>query len=226
MIRVLIADDEPMIRAGVRAVLATAPDIEVVAEAVDGHDAVELVRRHRPAVAVLDIRMPGLNGIDAAAEIRDVAPATGVVMLTTFGEDDYILRALGGGAAGFLIKSGDPEELIAGVRAVAEGAAYLSPKVAARVVAHLTATGAGTLAGRRSAARERVAALTAREREVLAFLGGGLSNGQIARRLHVVEGTVKAHVSSILARLAVDNRAAAAVVAHEAGIVPPQPSQP
>ncbi|MFF3299427.1 response regulator [Streptomyces sp. NPDC002908] len=226
MIRVLIADDEPMIRAGVRAVLATAPDIEVVAEAVDGHDAVELVRRHRPAVAVLDIRMPGLNGIDAAAEIRDVAPAIGVVMLTTFGEDDYILRALGGGAAGFLIKSGDPEELIAGVRAVAEGAAYLSPKVAARVVAHLTATGAGTLAGRRSAARERVAALTAREREVLAFLGGGLSNGQIARRLHVVEGTVKAHVSSILARLAVDNRAAAAVVAHEAGIVPPQPSQP
>ncbi|MFF0073338.1 response regulator [Streptomyces sp. NPDC005494] len=226
MIRVLIADDEPMIRAGVRAVLATAPDIEVVAEAVDGHDAVELVRRHRPAVAVLDIRMPGLNGIDAAAEIRDVAPATGVVMLTTFGEDDYILRALGGGAAGFLIKSGDPEELIAGVRAVAEGAAYLSPKVAARVVAHLTATGAGTLAGRRSAARERVAALTAREREVLAFLGGGLSNGQIARRLHVVEGTVKAHVSSILARLAVDNRAAAAVVAHEAGVVPPQPSQP
>jgi len=226
VIRVLIADDEPMIRAGVRAVLATAPDIEVVAEAVDGHDAVELVRRHRPAVAVLDIRMPGLNGIDAAAEIRDVAPATGVVMLTTFGEDDYILRALGGGAAGFLIKSGDPEELIAGVRAVAEGAAYLSPKVAARVVAHLTATGAGTLAGRRSAARERVAALTAREREVLAFLGGGLSNGQIARRLHVVEGTVKAHVSSILARLAVDNRAAAAVVAHEAGIVPPQPSQP
>jgi len=226
VIRVLIADDEPMIRAGVRAVLATAPDIEVVAEAVDGHDAVELVRRHRPAVAVLDIRMPGLNGIDAAAEIRDVAPAIGVVMLTTFGEDDYILRALGGGAAGFLIKSGDPEELIAGVRAVAEGAAYLSPKVAARVVAHLTATGAGTLAGRRSAARERVAALTAREREVLAFLGGGLSNGQIARRLHVVEGTVKAHVSSILARLAVDNRAAAAVVAHEAGIVPPQPSQP
>ncbi|MET9591020.1 response regulator transcription factor [Streptomyces sp. NPDC006516] len=226
MIRVLVADDEPMIRAGVRAVLTTAPDIEVVAEAVDGHDAVELVRRHRPAVAVLDIRMPGLNGIDAAAEIRDVAPATGVVMLTTFGEDDYILRALGGGAAGFLIKSGDPEELIAGVRAVAEGAAYLSPKVAARVVAHLSATGAGTQAGRRSVARERVAALTAREREVLAFLGGGLSNGQIARRLHVVEGTVKAHVSSILSRLAVDNRAAAAVVAHEAGIVPPQPSQP
>ncbi|MFF1615236.1 response regulator [Amycolatopsis sp. NPDC058278] len=226
MIRVMIADDEPMIRAGVRAVLATDPDIEVVAEAVDGHDAVELVRRHRPTVAVLDIRMPGINGIDAAAEIRNAVPTTNIIMLTTFGEDDYILKALGGGAAGFLIKSGAPEELITGVRAVAEGAAYLSPKVAARVIAHLAATGAGTLAGRRSAARDRVAALTAREREVLAFLGSGLSNGQIARRLHVVEGTVKAHVSSILARLGVENRAAAAVVAHEAGIIPPQPSQP
>ncbi|MDQ0757787.1 response regulator [Streptomyces canus] len=226
MIRVLIADDEPMIRAGVRAVLATDPDIEVVAEAVDGHDAVELVRRHRPAVAVLDIRMPGINGIDAAAEIHNTVPTTSVIMLTTFGEDDYILKALGGGAAGFLIKSGEPEELITGVRAVAEGAAYLSPKVAARVIAHLAATDVGSLAGRRSAARHRVAALTAREREVLAFVGSGLSNGQIARRLHVVEGTVKAHVSSILARLGVDNRAAAAVVAHEAGIIPPQPSEP
>ncbi|MEE1942435.1 response regulator transcription factor [Streptomyces sp. TRM 70361] len=225
MIRVLVADDEPMIRAGIRAVLASDPDMEVVAEAGDGHEAVELVRRHRPAVAVLDIRMPGTNGIDAAAEIRSTVPATGVVMLTTFGEDDYILRALGGGAAGFLIKSGEPEELITGVRAVAGGAAYLSPKVAARVVAHLAATGAGALAGRRSAARARVDSLTAREREVLAFLGSGLSNGQIARRLHVVEGTVKAHVSSILARLGVENRAAAAVVAHEAGIVPPQPHQ-
>ncbi|MFG2314388.1 MULTISPECIES: response regulator transcription factor [Streptomyces] len=226
MIRVLIADDEPMIRAGVRAVLATDPDIDVVAEAADGRDAVELVRRHRPTVAVLDIRMPGVNGIDAAAEIRATVPGTGVIMLTTFGEDDYILEALGGGAAGFLIKSGEPEELVAGVRAVAEGAAYLSPKVAARVVAHLAATGAGALAGRRSAARRRVAALTAREGEVLALLGGGLSNGQIARRLHVVEGTVKAHVSSILARLGVDNRAAAAVVAHEAGIIAPRPSPP
>ncbi|WP_326658831.1 response regulator transcription factor [Streptomyces sp. NBC_00385] len=221
MIRVLIADDEPMIRAGVRAVLSTDPGIEVVAEASDGHEAVEQAHRHHPHVAVLDIRMPGTNGIEAAAEIRRTVPATGVVMLTTFGEDDYILQALGGGAAGFLIKSGEPEELIAGVRAVANGAAYLSPKVAARVVAHLAATGAGALAGRRTAARDRVRTLTARERDVLAFLGGGLSNGQIARRLHLVEGTVKAHVSSILARLGVDNRAAAAVVAHEAGVVAP-----
>ncbi|MFB4424395.1 response regulator [Streptomyces sp. QL37] len=220
MTRVLIADDEPMIRAGVRAVLSTDPDIEIVAEAGDGHEAVELVRLHRPDVAVLDVRMPRTDGIDAAAEISRTVPATGVIMLTTFGEDDYILRALGCGASGFLIKSGEPEELLAGVRAVADGAAYLSPKVAARVVAHLASGGAGAEAGRRAAAREKVAGLTPREREVLSFLGSGLSNGQIARRLHVVEGTVKAHVSSVLSRLGVENRAAAAVVAHEAGVVP------
>ncbi|HWM37035.1 MAG TPA: response regulator transcription factor [Streptomyces sp.] len=220
VIQVLIADDEPMICAGVRAVLSTAADIAIVAEASDGHQAVELTQRHRPHVAVLDIRMPGVNGIEAAAEIRRTVPETAVMMLTTFGEDDYILQALGGGAAGFLVKSGEPEELIRGVRAVADGAAYLSPKIAARVVAHLASSSAGAVAGRRSAARTRVDALTVRERDVLAFLGSGLSNGQIARRLHVVEGTVKAHVSSILARLGVENRAAAAVVAHEAGIVP------
>ncbi|MBP0455042.1 response regulator transcription factor [Kitasatospora sp. RG8] len=217
-IRVLIADDEPMVRAGIRAVLATDPGIEIVAETGDGRDAVELVRRHRPDVAVLDIRMPGADGISAAAEIRRTGAATGILMLTTFGEDDYILRALGGGANGFLIKSGEPEELIAGVRAVADGAAYLSPKVAARVVAHLASAGAGGPADRRASAREQVAALTARERDVLTLVAAGLSNGQIARRIGVVEGTVKAHVSSILVRLGVPNRAAAAVLAHEAGL--------
>ncbi|WTL22928.1 response regulator transcription factor [Streptomyces sp. NBC_01506] len=197
------------------------PDMDVVAEAGDGHDAVELTRRHRPSVAVLDFRMPGPDGIEAAAQIRATVPDTHVIMLTTFGEDDYILRALGGGAAGFFIKSGEPEELIAGVRAVAEGAAYLSPKVAARVVAHLAATGAGAMAGRRAAARARADALTGRERDLLICLGSGLSNARIARRLHVVEGTVKAHVSAILAQPGVANRAAAAIVAHEAGLVPP-----
>ncbi|WP_149179888.1 response regulator transcription factor [Streptomyces sp. TRM49041] len=222
MIQVLIADDEPMVRAGVRAVLATDLEIEVVAEAADGHGAVELAQRHRPRVAVLDIRMPGVGGIEAAAEIRRTVQDTGVIMLTTFGEDDYVLQSLGSGASGFLLKSGEPEELIRGVHAVADGAAYLSPKIAARVVAHLAAGDTAAAAGRRTAARNRVEALSEREREVLAHLGSGLSNGQIARALHVVEGTVKAHVSSILSRLSVDNRAAAAVVAHEAGIVPAQ----
>ncbi|GIG66605.1 response regulator transcription factor [Phytomonospora endophytica] len=223
MIRVLIADDEPMVRAGVRAVLSAGHGIEIVAEAADGHTAVELARRHRPDVAVLDIRMPGTDGIAAATEIRRTLPDTGVVMLTTFGEDDYILRALGAGATGFLVKSGDPDELIAGVRAVADGAAFLSPKVAARVVAHLAAGGDGTRATRRADARARVGALSPREREVLSYLGAGWANGRIARRLGVVEGTVKFHVSAILSRLGVENRAAAAVVAHEAGIVPAEP---
>jgi DNA-binding NarL/FixJ family response regulator len=215
-IRVVIADDDALVRAGVRAVLSADPGIAIVAEAADGRGAIDLVQRHRPDVAVLDIRMPGTDGITATAEIRRTVPETGVVVLTTFGEDDYIMRALGSGASGFLIKSGEPEELIIGVRAVADGAAYLSPKVAARVVAHLTAGDSA----RRATARARVEALTDREREVLAHLGAGLSNGQIARRLSVVEGTVKAHVSSVLAQLGVPNRAAAAVVAHEAGLEP------
>lgn len=218
----VVADDDALARAGIRAVLTTDPGIEVVAEAGDGRQAIDLVQRHRPDVAVLDIRMPGTGGLEATAEIRRTVPATGVVVLTTFGEDDYILRALGGGASGFLVKSGEPEELVAGVRAVAEGAAYLSPRVTARVVAHLAATGAGARAGRRGDAGERVAALTARERQVLALLASGLSNRQIARRLGLVEGTVKTHVSAVLAGLGVANRAAAAVLAHEAGLPLPR----
>ncbi|MGI5422776.1 response regulator [Actinomadura luteofluorescens] len=215
MIRALLADDEAMIRAGVRAILTADPGIEVVAEAGDGREAVDLTLRHRPAVALLDIRMPRLDGLAAAAELRRLAPATGVVMLTTFGEDEYIARALACGASGFLLKSGDPRELIAGVRAVAGGAAYLSPKVAHRVI---TQIGGGRLDGR-ARARRRITALTPREREVLALLGAGLSNAQIAGRLHVVEGTVKAYVSAILTRLDVRNRVQAAVLAYQAGLV-------
>ncbi|MEV4760107.1 response regulator transcription factor [Micromonospora sp. NPDC049559] len=214
MIPVLLADDEAMIRAGVGAILATDPEIEVVAEAADGHAAVELVRAHRPRVALLDIRMPRLDGLAAGAQIRRLVPETAVVMLTTFGEDDYIARALGEGASGFLLKSGDPRELIAGVRAVADGAAYLSPRVARRVIAL-----GGERLGRRPAARERVDVLSEREREVLALVGGGLSNAEIARRLFLVEGTVKGYLSSIFLRLGVRNRVQAAIVAYEAGLV-------
>ncbi|GAA0585772.1 response regulator [Actinomadura livida] len=222
MIRALLADDEAMIRAGVRAILAADPGIEVVAEAADGREAVEQTLRHRPDVALLDIRMPRLDGLAAATELRRAAPGTGVIMLTTFGEDEYIARALSGGASGFLLKSGDPLELIAGVRAVAGGAAYLSPRVAHRVITEL---GGGRLAvGAR--ARHRIAALTPREREVLALLGAGLSNAEIAARLHVVEGTVKAYVSAILTRLDARNRVQAAVVAYEAGLVAPTGDTP
>ncbi|TDE42601.1 response regulator transcription factor [Nonomuraea mesophila] len=215
MIRILLADDEAMIRAGVRAILASDPSLEVVAEAADGRQAVDLAIGHRPDVVLLDIRMPRLDGLAAAAELRKVAPGAAVVMLTTFGEDDYIAKALDVGAAGFLLKAGDPRELIAGIHAVAEGAAYLSPKVAQRVITQLS----GGRMAKGAAARERVESLTDREREVLALLGAGLSNAEIARRLHIVEGTVKAYVSAILTRLDVRNRVQAAIIAYEAGLV-------
>ncbi|WP_328324028.1 response regulator transcription factor [Kribbella sp. NBC_00382] len=218
-IRVLLADDEAMVRAGVRAILGSDELIEVVAEAADGQEAIALTQRHRPDVAVLDIRMPRMDGLAAGAEIKRTVPETAVVMLTTFSEDAYIAKALGDGASGFLLKSGDPHELIAGLKAVAEGAAYLSPKIAHRVIAELGAgTGGGRMA-RAAAAKEQVGVLSPREREVLALVGSGLSNAEIAGRLYLVEGTVKAYVSAVLTRLAVKNRVQAAIVAYEAGLV-------
>lgn len=214
MIRVVLADDEPVVRFGVKAVLATGGDIEVVAEAENGSEALDLVARHRPDVAVLDIRMPGVDGLDAAARIRERHPETRTLVLTTFADDTYISRALGEGAAGFVLKTGDPQEIIAGVRAVATGAAYLSPLVARRVVDQLAQ------ARPRSDATERIKVLTAREREVLGLVGAGLSNAEIASRIHVVEGTVKVYVSTILRQLNVRNRVQAAIIAHEAGLIP------
>lgn len=211
----LLADDEPLTRAGVRAVLGADPEFEVVGEAADGRAAVELAQAHRPDVVLLDIMMPGMDGLAAAAEIRRTVPDTGVIMLTTFSEDEHIARAFDGGASGFLLKSGDPRELFAGIRAVAEGAAYLSPKIAHWAIRRLGGereTGAAR-------ARELVARLTDREREVLALVGAGLPNAEIGRRLHVVEGTVKVFVGSILRRLEVPNRVRAAIIAFEAGLV-------
>ncbi|PZG14108.1 response regulator [Nonomuraea aridisoli] len=215
MIRVLLADDEAMVRAGVRAILAAAPDIEVVAEAGDGRQALELARAHRPDVVLLDIRMPVFDGLAAAEELRRAAPDVAVVMLTTFSEDEYISRALGSGVSGFLLKSGDPYELMAGIRAAHGGAAFLSPQIAHRLIQEVS----GGRMSSQAAAKERIAVLSPREREVLALVGAGLSNAEIGERLFLVEGTVKAYVSHLLSRLNVRNRVQAAVLAYEAGIV-------
>ncbi|GAA3093471.1 response regulator [Streptosporangium carneum] len=215
MIRVVLADDETMVRVGISGILASDPGISVVGEACDGAEAVELVRRHRPQVALIDIQMPKMDGLSAAEEIRRTVPETGVVMLTTFSQDEYITRALRIGTNGFLLKSGNPHELINGVHAVAEGGACLSPKVAARVINSF----GGERRARGDAIVRQVGVLTDREREVLALLGAGLSNADIGRRLFLVEGTVKVYVSTILTKLNVRNRVQAAIIAYEAGLV-------
>ncbi|MBW4716721.1 response regulator [Saccharothrix obliqua] len=214
MIRVLIADDEPLMRAGIKAILGTADDIELVAEAGDGREAVQFALERRVDVAVLDIRMPRLDGLGAARELRAVAPGVRVVMLTTFGEDDNIVRALADGAAGFLLKDSAPEELLRAVRAVHAGEAYLSPMVTSRVVGMVAQVGQP----RRQEAMRQVEGLTEREVEVLALLGLGMSNADVGQRLHMSEATVKTYVSRLLAKLGLTNRVQAALLARDAGL--------
>ncbi|BAL87426.1 putative two-component system response regulator [Actinoplanes missouriensis 431] len=216
MIRVLIADDEALIRAGVRMVLETAGDIEVVAEVANGADAVERTRRHLVDVALLDIRMPVMDGL-AAAERIAAAGRTRAIVLTTFGEQEYVARALRGGVTGFLLKDTPPDDLIRAVRGAAAGEAILSP----RITRHVIETYVVDHRDPAGDARRRVATLTAREREVLALLGDGSSNADIARALMISEGTAKAHVSRILTGLGCANRVQAAILAHEAGLLRP-----
>ncbi|KJY42929.1 LuxR family transcriptional regulator [Streptomyces sp. NRRL B-1568] len=215
MIRVIVADDEPLIRAGIRMILTSAEDIEVVAEAANGREAVELARRHRADVALLDIQMPVMDGLAALAELGRTAPGVRALILTTFGERDNVLRALRQGGAGFLLKDSAPAELIGAVRAAAAGDAYLSPAATRHVVDSLAA---GPPAARGEEARQRVAALSEREREVLALLGEGLSNADAGRRIHMSEATVKTYVSRILAKLGCENRVQAALLARDAGL--------
>ncbi|WTB89474.1 response regulator transcription factor [Streptomyces cellulosae] len=202
-----------------RAILDSGGGFEVVAEAGDGREAVELARAHRPDVALLDVRMPRLDGLAAAEEITRTVPGTAVAVLTTFSERAYVARALAGGATGFLMKSGDRYELLAGVRAVAGGGAFLSPRVAWCVIEGLGGTDGGGRLVREAEVRVRVEALGPREREVLGLVGAGLSNPEIAARLYLGEGTVKAYVSAVLDRLGVRNRVQAAIVADEAELV-------
>ncbi|ANW19210.1 response regulator [Streptomyces clavuligerus] len=214
-IRVVIADDEPLIRAGIRMILTSDREIQVVAEASNGREAVELVRAHGADVVLLDIQMPVMDGLTAMAELRRAVPSARVVILTTFGERDNVLRALEAGGAGFLLKDTAPAELIAAVRAAAAGDAYLSPGATRHVVDQLAT---GHAASRNERARERVAQLSARERDVLSLLGEGLSNADAGRRLHMSEATVKTYVSRILAKLECENRVQAALLARDAGL--------
>ncbi|WP_432144331.1 response regulator [Streptomyces sp. bgisy084] len=220
-IRVLLADDEEMIRHSVRLILRHADGIEVVAEAADGGGAVRLAAEHRPDVVLLDIRMPVLDGLAAVEPLVALDPAPQVVMLTTFGDEENVLRALRAGATGFLLKDERPQELIRAVQAAAAGDAVLSPGVTGTVVRRmLSGGGAGGGAAAKAAALDsRVAGLTDREREVLVMLGEGLSNAELGRRLGIGVGTVKSHVRSILGKTGCGSRVQAALLAHQAGLM-------
>jgi DNA-binding NarL/FixJ family response regulator len=213
MIRVVVVDDEPMVCAHLRTILGSAPDIEVVDEGHDGAESVEAVVRSRPDVVLMDLRMPGVDGITAIGRISKLDDPPVVVVLTTFDADQYVLRALRAGAAGFLVKSTPPEDLIGLVRVAAEGTTVLSRAAARRLIA-----ASADSQPARDKARQLVAALTEREVEVLACLGEGLSNAQIAGRLYLSEATVKGYVSRMLDKLGLANRTQAGLLAHDAGL--------
>ncbi|WP_399091642.1 response regulator [Streptomyces sp. BBFR2] len=219
-IRVLLADDEAMIRHGVRLILRHADGIDVVAEAADGHRAVAEAAAHHPDVALVDIRMPGCDGLSAIRPLLALDPAPRVVMLTTFGDEENVLRALRDGASGFLLKDEGPQELISAVRAAASGDAVLSPGVTGTVIARMLRGGVPDSGGTAAVPDERIARLTGREREVLAMLGEGLSNQDIAERLAIGVGTVKTHVGAILEKTGSASRVQAALLAHRTGLRP------
>jgi DNA-binding NarL/FixJ family response regulator len=213
MIRVLVADDEPLIRTGIRTVLESAGDIEVVSEAADGRAAVDQAIQYRADVALLDINMPALDGLAALEELGRRAPALRTVVLTSFGTEPNVLRALQHAAAGFVLKSASPDELIRAVRSAHAGAAYLSPEVTRLLLGLVTP---GQLRQRREAA-ERLARLTERESDVLRLVAEGLANAEIAQRLRMSELTIKTYVSRILAKLDCANRVQAALLLRDAG---------
>ena len=217
MIRTLLVDDELLVRSGLRMILESAPDIEVVGEGDDGEDAVRLTRELRPDVLLLDIRMAGTDGLTAAARVTELPDPPRVVLLTTFDLDEYVHSALRAGAVGFLLKDTPPRELISAVRTVHEGHAMLSPSVTKRMLERFAAPAPGdSVAGREEALR-RLSVLSDRERQVLVAVAEGSSNAEAGRALGMRETTVKAHVSRILAKLEVSNRVQAAILAHDAG---------
>ena len=218
-IRILVVDDQPIVRSGLVTMLGTQPDLEVVAEAGDGATAVRQAARLRPDVVVMDIRMPGLDGIEATRQVRALSPnPPRVVLLTTFDLDEYVFDGLRAGASGFLVKHATPEEILIGIRAAAEGDALVSPAPMRRLIEHFVHTQPPTPAD--------LTRLTNREREVLLLMARGLSNTDIARSLVISESTVKTHTTRVLDKLQLRDRAQAVVYGYETGLVRPGEGRP
>ena len=213
-VRVVLADDQALVRRGFRLILEAEADLEVVAEAEDGQQAIDAVRRYHPAVVLMDIQMPGLDGLEATRQIlADAANQTRVLILTTFERDEYVFQALQLGASGFLLKTAPPEDLVTAVRVVARGEALLSPSVTRRVIQELARQQRHV---RRSPELDR---LTQRELEVLRLVAEGLSNAEIAAKLYLSEATVKTHTSNILAKLGLRDRVQAVIFAYKQNII-------
>jgi DNA-binding NarL/FixJ family response regulator len=215
-VRVVIADDQSLVRAGFRSLLDSEPDIEVVGEAGDGAQAVDAVRRLSPDVALVDIRMPIMDGLEATRRIVESGSATRIIILTTFDLDEYVYKGLHAGASGFLLKEAPPEQLIAAIHVVAEGEAVLAPAVTRRVVEAFN-----QLPARQDELHDALETLTAREREVLSLLARGYSNAELAAHLVVSEATAKTHVRHVLGKLGLRDRVHAVVFAYESALVRP-----
>jgi DNA-binding NarL/FixJ family response regulator len=213
---VLIVDDDPLVRAGLAMMLGGAPGIRVVAEGGDGSEVLGLVDRHAPDVVLMDIRMRAMDGLAATEALRARSHAPEVIILTTFDADEHVLRALRAGAAGFVVKDTPPEEIVTAIRRVAQGQPVLSPAVTRRLIDRVAGSGHDR---RRAQARERLALLNEREREVAVAVGQGRSNAEIGAALFLSVPTVKTHVSSILAKLGLNNRVQIALLAHDAGLL-------
>jgi DNA-binding NarL/FixJ family response regulator len=212
-IRVLVVDDDALVRAGLSMLLAGAGDVEIVGEAADGSEVERAVAEHQPRVVLMDIRRPGMDGLTATEIVRGRERPPEVIVLTTFDADDHVLRALRAGASGFLLKDTPPADIVRAIRAVASGEPILSPAITRRLIGHVTGTDGGE---RRRRAREQLDRLTEREREVAVAIGRGESNAEISRELYMSIATVKAHVSRLLEKLDFNNRVQIALLAHDA----------